>query len=199
VRIFFNEIVRAAIQIVLLSAIPFLIWIFAARKKQSFVSWIGLRKVAVAEPARFIAGIVAALVVAAAMSPVLDPLLPDGIQLANARFAGQGLAALPGAVVFSFFATALPEEILFRGLLGGRLGKRIGFAPANIIQAIVFGLLHGAALFDTYGFWLPLTVIAFTATLGCIMGYVDQKAGGSILPSAIIHGLSNVYACVIIL
>jgi membrane protease YdiL (CAAX protease family) len=194
-----DEIFRAGSQIIILSAIPFIVWFFSTRKRQSFFSWIGLKKVVVSEQGRFIFAIVAALVVAAAMSPVLDPLLPDDIQLANARFAGEGFAALPAALVFSFFATALPEEVLFRGFVGQHLSKRLGFVAGNAIQAILFSLLHGTALLSRSISLLPFAVIAFTGALGWIMGYVNKKAGGSIFPSLIIHGLSNIYASVMIM
>ncbi|GHV15300.1 CAAX protease family protein [Clostridia bacterium] len=194
-----DEIVRAVGQVVILSAIPFIIWLFIARKKHSFFSWIGLKKPAISERIKFIIGIVAALVVAAAMSLVLDPLMPNDVQLANARFAGKGFAALPAAVVFSFFATALPEEVLFRGFLGRGLSRKFGFLIGNTIQAILFGLLHGIMLFSVLGWAIPCLVIAFTGTLGWLMGYINEKADGSILPSWCIHGISNAYAAVIIM
>jgi membrane protease YdiL (CAAX protease family) len=106
---------------------------------------------------------------------------------------------LPGAVVFSFFATALPEEILFRGFLGQHLSRRLGFAAGNTIQSILFGLLHGVAFFAVLDVLLAAAVIAFTGTLGWIMGYVNRRAGDSIWPSVILHGLSNVYACVMVM
>jgi membrane protease YdiL (CAAX protease family) len=158
-----------------------------------------LKKAVVSERRKFIVGIIAVLIVAVVMSPVLDALLPNDIQLANARFAGKGFAALPGALVFSFLATALPEEVLFRGFIGQHLSKRIGFAAGNTIQALLFGLLHGAMLFSALGLWLSLVVVAFTGTLGWIMGYVNKKADGSILPSVIIHGISNIYASLIVM
>jgi membrane protease YdiL (CAAX protease family) len=194
-----DEIIRAGGQIIILSAIPFIIWIFAAHKKQSFFAWIGLKKIAVSERGKFIFGIIAALFVAVAMSSVLDSLLPSDVQLANARFVGKGLAVLPGALVFSFLATALPEEVLFRGFIGRHLSNRLGFAAGNTIQAILFGLLHGAALFNVQNLLLPFAVIAFTGTLGWVMGYVNKKANGSIFPSVLIHGVSNVYASVIVM
>jgi hypothetical protein len=95
-----DEIVRASGQIIIVSAIPFIFWIFAARKRQSFFSWIGLKRIAVSQRGKFIAGVAAAAAVAVAMSPILDTLLSDGIQLANVRFSGKGFFALPGAVVF---------------------------------------------------------------------------------------------------
>jgi membrane protease YdiL (CAAX protease family) len=194
-----DEIIRAGNQIVVLSVIPFIVWFFVARKKQAFFSWVGLKRIIILEKGKFTFAIVAALAVAVATSFVLDPLLPNDIQLANARFAGKGFVALPAAIVFSFLATALPEEVLFRGFIGQHLSKRLGFVAGNIIQAILFGLLHGAALFNTQNLLLPFAVIAFTGMLGWIMGYVNSKAGDSILPSLVIHGLSNTYASVIIM
>jgi membrane protease YdiL (CAAX protease family) len=194
-----DEIIRAGGQIIILSAVPFIIWIFAACKKQSFFPWIGLKKIAVLERGKFIIGIVTALLVAVAMSSVLDALLPNDIQLANARFAGKGFAVLPSAMVFSFLATALPEEVLFRGFIGRCLSDRLGFVAGNTIQALLFGLLHGVALFTAQDLVLPFAVIAFTGVLGWIMGYVNKKADGSILPSVMIHGVSNVYASVIVM
>jgi membrane protease YdiL (CAAX protease family) len=197
--IFFEELVRASGQIFMLSIIPTIVWLVTARKKQSFFLWIGLKKPVVSERGRFLKWVAVAIAVAITMSLVLDRFLPGDTQLANARFAGKGIATLPGAIVFSFLATALPEEILFRGFIGGRLGTRFGFVAGNTIQAVLFGLLHGATLFNAIGFWLPLIIIAFTGTIGWIMGYINRKASGSILPSMVIHGLSNIYSCVIIM
>lgn len=139
------------------------------------------------------------LIVSASMSLVLDPILPNDIQLANARFGGQGAKVFIPVLIFSFFATALPEEILFRGFLGKRLSKKCGFAVGNTIQAILFGLLHGATMFPSLGMAIPLLVIAYTGTLGWLMGYVNEQSNGSILPSWCIHGISNVYAAIIII
>ena len=121
------------------------------------------------------------------------------VQLANARFSGQGVKAIIPAIIFAFFATALPEEILFRGFLGKRLSRAFGFLVGNTIQAILFGLLHGIMLFSILGVAIPLLIIAFTGTLGWIMGYINEEADGSILPSWCIHGISNVYASIIIM
>lgn len=194
-----DEIIRAIIQIFVISIIPFLIWFFSSRKKETFFSWIGLKKINVFETKKYIIVIIIAFVITAMMSFVLDPLLPNNLQLANARFEGKGISVLPGVIVFSLFATALPEEMLFRGLLGKQLGKKIGFISANTIQSLIFGLLHGISLFGVLSIELPLLIIAFTTSLGWAMGYINQKTDGSILTSVIIHAISNVYACVIIM
>jgi membrane protease YdiL (CAAX protease family) len=133
------------------------------------------------------------------MSLVLGLLLPTDIQLASERFNGLGFKALVPAIIFSVFATALPEEIFFRGFLGKRLSAKLGFVAGNFIQAIIFGLLHGATLFASFGIGIPLVIIAFTGTLGFLIGCVNEKADGSILPSIFIHSVSNIYASVIVM
>ena len=194
-----NELLRAIFQILALSVVPIIGWLIAARKKESFFSWIGLKKPKVENKKKFIVFIFIALIVAVLMSLVLDPILPDDIQLANERFDGQGIKALIPAIIFAFFATALGEEILFRGFIGKCLCRKIGFWGGNTIQAILFGLLHGATMFPTLGMAIPLLVITFTAMLGWLMGYINEKADGSIVPSWFLHGISNLYATIIIM
>jgi membrane protease YdiL (CAAX protease family) len=153
----------------------------------------------VAHRGRFIVGIAVGALIAVAMSFVLDSVLPKDIQLANGRFAGKGFRALIPAMIFSFAATALPEELLFRGFIGAKLSNKQGFATGNTIQAILFGLLHGAAMFGTYEPQIPALVIIFTGTMGWTMGYINKKADGSIIPSICLHGTSNLYANILIM
>ena len=194
-----NELLRAIFQILALSVVPIIGWLIVARKKESFFFWIGLKKPKVENKKKFIVFIFIALIVAVLMSLVLDPILPDDIQLANERFDGQGIKALIPAIIFAFFATALGEEILFRGFIGKCLCRKIGFWGGNTIQAILFGFLHGATMFPTLGMAIPLLVITFTAMLGWLMGYINEKADGSIVPSWFLHGISNLYATIIIM
>ncbi|GHV01069.1 CAAX amino protease [Clostridia bacterium] len=193
-----NEIIRAIIQLAIFVAIPLIWWLITTRKKENFFVYIGIKKPTVERKAKFWTPFFLAIIIAVSMSLVLDPLLPNDIQLANARFVGQGTKAGLPIIVFAFFATGLPEEILFRGFISKRISKRLGFIVGNTIQAILFGLLHGATMFPSLGFWIPMLVIVFTGTLGWLMGYMNEKADGSIIPSIILHGLSNVYACLIV-
>ena len=187
-----DELQRAILQILILSAIPFLWWLIRRTKaKPSFFKWIGLKTPSIANRRSFAVSVVIALILSALMSPVLDPLLPDDVQLANARFSGQGTEALVPAIIFAFFATALPEEILFRGFLGKRLSSKLGFAVGNTLQAVLFGLLHGATLFPVLGREIPLLIISFTGALGWIMGYVTEKADGSVIPSWCLDGVAT--------
>ena len=53
-----------------------------------------------------------------------------------------GWSAFPSAFRFGIFQTGLSEEILFRGFLAKRLISRFGFATGNLLQGLVFGILH---------------------------------------------------------
>ena len=194
-----SELLTAILQIIIMSFVPVLCWLIAVRKKESFFSWIGLKRPKLVNKKKFIVFAFITLLVGIVMSLVLDPILPDDIQLANERFGGQKIKALIPAIIFSFFATGLAEEILFRGFIGKRLCDKFGFFIGNTLQALLFGLLHGATMFQTLGTAIPLLVIAFTATLGWLMGYINDKASGSIIPSWCLHGISNLYASVIIM
>jgi len=49
---------------------------------------------------------------------------------------------LTGALVFTFFFIAVPEELFFRGWLQNLLERRIGRYPALFLTAVLFGLSH---------------------------------------------------------
>ena len=70
--------------------------------------------------------------------------------------------------------TPILEEIIFRFGIGNNLLK-INKYYALIIQAIIFGIMHGNLIQGTYAF-----------CLGLIFGYVDLKEK-SLLPSIIMH------------
>lgn len=42
---FLNELISSILQIILFSLIPFIWWLTTARHKESFFSWIGLKKI----------------------------------------------------------------------------------------------------------------------------------------------------------
>ena len=79
-----------------------------------------------------------------------------------------------------------------------RLSNKFGFRVANVIQSIIFGLLHGIMFFSLVGIVKAMIIILLTGIVAYAMGYVNEKkANGSILPSWIIHALSNIFASII--
>ena len=98
-------------------------------------------------------------------------------------------------LIYCFIQSGGAEEILFRGLLMPRLVNHFGFKVGNIIQAILFWLMHLAIFKLVTGLWISkLQLFAFftSFTLGLIMGHINyRKDLFSILPSWLLHSLVN--------
>ena len=190
--LFVNKILGSIIQIILFAIIPFIWWMVTARKKQSFTEWIGLKKIDGGKKT-----LTATILVAVAFlfSGVLTLYAIRGVETATSEFAGLGVVAIPAIIVYATFNTAFPEELLFRGFLLKRLANKLGFNIANLIQAFLFGLLHGAMLFSIVVVIKSILIIVFTGAIAWFMGYINEKnSNGSIIPSWIIHTISNLFS-----
>ncbi len=96
----------------------------------------------------------------------------------------RGAAAMAEAVPIIFFATALPEEILFRSLIQNLLMLRFGSGWRTLLAA---SLIFGAAHLDNGPQPLPNWRYMILATIaGVAYGGVFQK-GSSITASAALH------------
>ena len=194
-NLFVNKIISSILQIILFLIIPFVWWLVTARKKQKFAEWIGLKKIEGGKKT------FAAVVTASAAFMLLGAILlymVSGIETAVSEFAGLGAAAVPAIVIYAAFNTAFPEEILFRGFILKRLTNKFDFNIANIVQSLLFGLLHGAMFFLFAGAAKTVLIIVFTGAIAWFMGYINEKLSkGSIIPSWIIHTASNLSSGII--
>lgn len=192
-----SKIISSIIEIILISFLPFIWWLISAKKKESFFNWIGLKKIDNKnKKSTFINTIVISLVFMTVS--ILTLYLIKDIETATSEFKGLGISALLPALIYAIFNTSLPEEIFFRGFLLKRLSNKFGFRIANVIQSIIFGLLHGIMFFSLVGVVKAIIIILFTGIVAYAMGYVNEKkSNGSILPSWFIHALSNIFASII--
>ena len=192
--LFFSKIVSSILQIVLFSVIPFIWWFITARKHEKFSSWIGLKKIDGGKKT-----FVAILMLSAAfvLSGVITLYLIRDTETATSEFAGLGATVIPAIVIYAFFNTAFSEELLFRGFLLKRLANKFGFNIANLIQAFLFGLVHGVIFFSLVEVAKAIFIIVFTGTIAWFMGYINEKSSnGSIIPSWIIHATSNTFSAI---
>ena len=197
-----SKIISSIIEIILISSLPFIWWLISAKKKENFFSWIGLKKIENTKTT-LINTIIISLVFMTVS--ILTLYLIKDIETATSEFKGLGISALLPALIYAIFNTSLPEEIFFRGFLLKRLSNKFGFRVANVIQSIIFviqsiifGLLHGIMFFSLVGIVKAMIIILLTGIVAYAMGYVNEKkANGSILPSWIIHALSNIFASII--
>ena len=187
-----NKIINSLLEIILFSLLPFLFWYFSARKQESFKEWIGLKKIKGAKKTALAIIIVTTFYLLVSLI-LLNSL--KNIENATTEFQGLGFAALPAIFIYAVFNTSLPEEILFRGFILKRLANKLGFTKANFIQGILFGLLHGVMFFPLVGNLKSILIILMTGFIALAMGYINEKlSGGSIIPSWIIHAISNLIA-----
>lgn len=192
-----NKIISSIIEIILISFFPFIWWLISAKKKESFFNWIGLKKIDNKNKKSTLINIIVISLVFMTVSILTLYLIKD-IETATSEFKGLGISALLPALIYAIFNTSLPEEIFFRGFLLKRLSNKFGFRIANVIQSIIFGLLHGIMFFSLVGVVKAIIIILFTGIVAYAMGYVNEKkANGSILPSWFIHALSNIFASII--
>lgn len=90
-------------------------------------------------------------------------------------------------VGFSLFVVGPAEELLFRGVVQGRLRETWGVWPAILVATVLFGLSHASVSGGLGG------VVAYilTATLlGVLLGYLYERTDNIVVPAAV-HGVNN--------
>ena len=188
-----QQMTNALIQIVLFMLLPFIWWFVTARRKSSFLDWIGFKPLKDTGNHKMWLWIFLGLLSFTIFSYLVLYTIVKDLKTATSSFSGLGFQALPAVLIYSLFQTSLPEELLFRGFLLKRFSVCLPFVVANTIQAALFGLLHGL-MFITEVSWLQtLVIILCTGGIAAYLGFVNEKkSDGSILSSWIMHALANV-------
>jgi membrane protease YdiL (CAAX protease family) len=106
------------------------------------------------------------------------------------------LVFIASTFYYGLIATGFPEELLFRGLVGGALFRRMSFWQANFLQSFIFMLPHLLIIFIAPQLW-PVA-IAFPIILGLANGWLLHTSG-SILPGVIVHALPNMIGALSVL
>lgn len=184
--------INAIVQVMLFSIIPFVWWIFTAKKKQPFLEWLGFYRPVIVDKGKYAIFYMLSIVVLVVPNFALVFFYMDGSILASNQFAGLGLAGIIPALLYAVIQTGLSEELLFRGFLLKRLANSIGFQVGNLLQSLVFGCIHGAMLWTVLPFPIILLVVLSTGLAGYVMGWMNERVGGgSIVTSWSIHSLTN--------
>ena len=188
-----QQMTNALIQIVLFMLLPFIWWFVTARRKSSFLDWIGFKPLKDTGNHKMSLWIFLGLLSFTIFSYLVLYTIVKDLKTATSSFSGLGFQALPAVLIYSLFQTSLPEELLFRGFLLKRFSVRLPFGVANAIQAALFGLLHGLMFISEVSWLQTLLIILCTGGIAAYMGFVNEKkSGGSILASWIMHALANV-------
>lgn len=196
-----SSLVTALENLVVFSALPVLWWWVRHRREGGFFRWVGLYRPQLQSSV----WVLAAFAVGYGFfynfdfTRLADPetlaYLESSAQVSANVYAGMGAAAIPAALVESFAANGLAEEILFRGFLCRRLCARFGSMPGILMQGVLFGLMHNLLYLAAgmqVGLWYHLLVFGFTGMGALLLGWLDQRIfNGSIWPSVLLHGAGN--------
>mgnify|MGYP002360434501 FL=1 len=200
-----NDFISAILQVSIFTLIPFAFFLFRKDKTVTFFKYIGLYK-----PTAKSIALVLVVILISITSMISVALANDGIKQAmlapesvTGKFKAMGFNSLTivSLLIMAIIKTSLSEEIFFRGFVGKRLINKLGFKRGNLIQAVIFGLVHLLLFwFLTKTTVLPLIVITvFSTLMGWIIGYIKEKyANGSIIPGWVAHGLGNTISYFII-
>lgn len=200
-----NEIFSTILQIGLFTLVPFIFFLFRKDKNLKFFRYIGLYK-PTAKSLMYVVLASFIFLIAGIGLIFIDDSIKQAVLSSNSvtgklRLMGLKANTIAILLIIALFKTSFAEEILFRGFMAKRLVNKLGFKIGNILQAIIFGLLHLLL------FWLltkttiiPLTFIfIFSSFAGWTIGYIKEKfANGSIIPGWIAHGLGNTLSYFII-
>lgn len=190
-----SMMLSAIIQVILFSIIPFIWWFVTARKKENFLRWIGLKKPVIeGSLIKLISLIVIVSVVYILLMSIIMTQLMGDINTATSQFSDQGIKSLPAILVFAIIQTGLSEEIFFRGFLGKRFIRRLGFKVGNTIQAFLFGIMHGLPFgLATGNILITILLTLLPAIIGWMQGWMNERcSSGSIIPSWITHAIMNI-------
>lgn len=189
--LFISKLMSGILELLIVSFIPFITWFIWSRKKIGFFDWIGLKPIQTQQKGRLVLTIVGSSLLFLLFSFVIFSWF-DSSKTATADFSGKGIGALPAIIAYAILGTALPEEIFFRGFLLKRLQGKLGFLGANLVQSLLFGLIHALMFIQLIGYLKAMVIFAFISLIAFVLGAInEQQANGSILPSVLIHTLAN--------
>lgn len=90
---------------------------------------------------------------------------------------------LGGNVIFvlisTLFLAPISEELICRGVIMKKAREAFPFAVANVVQALIFGVIHGNIIQGSYAF-----------VIGLILGYIAYQFD-SIMPAILMHFILN--------
>lgn len=191
-------VISSFIQVIIMSIIPFIWWALKGRQDSNFFYWIGLRKIEISNKSKYISTFLGIIIFFSILSIYTLKLVSGNPNLATSQFTGEGISGLVPVLIYSFIQTGLSEEIFFRGFLAKRFINKFGFTIGNLIQASLFGLLHGVMFISVSNLFITIAIIFFTGAIGWLMGMINEKlSGGSILSSWLLHGIANVVSSMI--
>ena len=193
-----NLLISTILQAILFLIIPFIWWVNHGRKECNFLKWLGLKKPMIKNKIKYAITFICTIIFLLIQAFLIIPLFVDKSVMATSQFLGQGVSSLIPALIYAFLQTGFSEELFFRGFLTKRLINKFGFQLGNVVQSILFGLMHGMMFISKAGLFGAIIIILITSITGWLMGWINEKQSeGSTVSSWLLHGCANTLASII--
>lgn len=194
-------VISALLQLFAFTLIPLLWWLITDRKT-NFFTWIGLKKPSfTSSKLKIIAVIVLTAAIYIVLMFLIMTTMLSNTSSATNQFSGKGIAAIPAILIYAIIQTSLSEELFFRGFLCKRISNKFGFVVGNIVQSLLFGLMHGIPFGVASGDIVAgILLTLLPACIGFVQGWLNEKkSDGSIIPSWILHALMNILSAITVI
>lgn len=200
-----NETISAVLQVLIFTLIPFIFFLLRKDRSVTFRQYIGFywppSRAIVYSIMTSLIFLVAAIGVIYTDDGVRQMVMTPPSVTGRLRMMGFSTTTVITLLLIALMKTSLSEEIFFRGFLAKRLIKWLGYGKGNMLQALIFGVIH---LLLFLGLAKPsifalLFIFVFSTFAGWSIGFIKEKYGnGSIIPGWIAHGLGNTISYFII-
>ncbi|MEZ3162434.1 type II CAAX endopeptidase family protein [Halorubrum sp. RMP-47] len=167
-------------------ALAYLAW--RGFDREGIVSYLGVRVPSLKEIGIVLGGWVVILILILAVSTVVQALGTETASNQSAELAMGNPAIIPLFIAASFLVIGPCEEILYRGVVQGRLRESLPAAPSIALSAAIFAAIHVMAL--TGGLSARLTTIGILFVPSLVFGAVYEYTENLVVP-ALLHGLHN--------
>ena len=190
-----SQLLSALLQLLVLTAVPFVWHLVRERRVSGFFRWLGLVRASRA-PVREM-GIIALGLTLVTLLPYwylyrTGSLTYSGFTVDSFRQSGWSLETVLVILLWAVVQTSLAEEIFFRGFLCKRFSARLGWRAGTALQAVLFGAIHLPAVWGR-GLLPAVVIVALTGGIGFALGWLSQRrAEGSILYGWCIHAAANI-------
>ena len=167
-------------------AVGYLAW--RGFDREGIVSYLGVRVPSLKEIGIVLGSWVVILVLILVVSTIVQLLGTETAANQSAELAMGNPAIIPLFIAASFLVIGPCEEILYRGVVQGRLRESLPAAPSILLSAAIFAVIHVMAL--TGGLSARLTTVGILFVPSLVFGAVYEYTENLVVP-ALLHGLHN--------
>ena len=167
-------------------AVGYLAW--RGFDRAGIVSYLGVRRPSLKELGLVVGGWVVIVITLFVVSAIVQLLGTETASNQSAEVAMQNPAIIPLFIVAMFLVVGPSEEILYRGVVQGRLRESLPAVPAIAVASGIFALIHVMAL--TGGLSGRLTTVGILFFPSLVFGAVYEYTDNLVVP-ALLHGLHN--------